>query len=61
MLIIMLNLDGFIQDALKRAEGGTLTRAEGYHLQEFSDEVYVASYLKELRQKWIRLSLKLKK
>ena len=57
----MQSLDGFIQDALKRAEAGTLTRAEDYHLQEFSDEVYVASYLKDLQQKWIRLSLKLKK
>ena len=54
-------LDGFIQSILKRADAGMLTRAQDYQLQEFSDEVYVAGYLKDLQQKWTRLSRKLKK
>ncbi len=51
-------LDGFIQNLLKRAETGMLTRSPDYHLHEFSDEVYVAGYLKDLRQKWSELSRK---
>lgn len=54
-------LDGFIQDILKRADAGMLKRAKDYRLQEFSDEVYLAGYLKDLRQKWIGLSRKLRK
>lgn len=54
-------LDDFIQNILKRADAGMLTRAPDYHLQEFSDEVYVAGYLKDLQQKWTALSRKLKK
>ncbi len=48
-------LDSFVQNILKRSEAGMLTRAQDYHLQEFSDEVYVASYLKDLQQKWTGL------
>ncbi len=54
-------LDGFIQNILKRADAGMITRAQDYRLQEFSDEVYVAGYLKDLQQKWTGLSRKLKK
>ena len=53
-------LDDFAQNILKRADAGMLTRAQDYHLQEFSDEVYVAGYLKDLQQKWTGLSRKLK-
>ena len=54
-------LDEFIQNVLKRADAGTLTRAQDYQLQEFSDEVYAAGYLKDLRQKWAELSRRLRK
>lgn len=54
-------LDGFVQNILKKAEDGTLTRSRDYHMQEFSDEVYVADYLRDLQQKWTVLSRKLKK
>ena len=53
-------LDGFVQNILKRADAGLLTRSPDYHMQEFSDEVYVATYLKELQQKWTELSRKSK-
>ena len=43
-------LDVFVQEILKRAEDGTLTRHEDYTLQEFSDPVYTADYLNSLRQ-----------
>lgn len=54
-------LDGFVQDVLKRADAGMLTRARDYGPQEFSDEVYAAAYLKDLQQKWAGLSRSLKK
>ena len=54
-------LDAFVQNVLKRAEAGTLTRVEDYRLQEFSDEVYAAGYLRDLQQKWTGLSRKCKK
>ena len=54
-------LDGFVQHVLKRSDTGMLTRARDYQLQEFSDEVYVAAYLKDLQQKWTGISWKFKK
>ena len=54
-------LDGFVQSILKRADDGMLTRAQDYHLQEFSDEVYMAAYLNDLQQKWIGLSRRINK
>ena len=49
-------LDEYTRAVQSRAEDGSITRAEDYTLQEFSDPVYVASYLKDLRQDWDRLS-----
>ena len=57
----MYALDDYVQNILKRADAGTLTRAQDYRLQEFSDEVYVAGYLKDLQQKWTGLFRKLNK
>lgn len=54
-------LDTFVQSILKRADAGMLTRAPDYRLHEFSDEVYVAGYLKDLQQKWTELSRKIRK
>jgi hypothetical protein len=51
-------LEDLARDLQKRADAGTLTRAEDYVMQEFADELYVASYLKDLQQKWIDLSRK---
>ncbi len=48
-------LDGFAKDVQKRAEEGTMTRSEDYTMQEFSDPVYIADYLKDLRQRWAGL------
>ncbi|MBQ6560379.1 MAG: hypothetical protein IJL85_06075 [Erysipelotrichaceae bacterium] len=52
----LLVLDGYIEEVQKRVEDGTITRAEDYTLQEFSDPTYVAKYLKDLRQDWNRLT-----
>ena len=57
----MRALDGIVQNIMKRVNANLLTRAQDYSLQEFSDEVYVASYLNDLQQKWTGLSQKLKK
>lgn len=51
-------LEDLARDLQNRADAGTLTRAEDYVMQEFADELYVASYLKDLQQKWIDLSRK---
>ena len=48
-------LDEFAKDVQKRAGEGTVTRSADYTMQEFSDPVYIASYLTELRQNWGRL------
>ena len=51
----LLILDDFLQAVQKRVENGTLTRAEDYTWNEFSDPVYVSGYIKDLRQKWMGL------
>lgn len=48
-------LDQYTQLIQTRAEDGTMTRAADYVMQEFSDPVYIADYLKSLRKKWTRL------
>ena len=48
-------LDGYIRLVRIRAENGTITRAEDYDMQEFSDPVYTAEYLDKLEQKWTGL------
>ncbi len=48
-------MDAFLEEVQKRTEAGTLTRAEDYVLQEFSDPVYVESYIKDLKKKWMKL------
>ena len=48
-------LDRYAKDVQKRAEEGTMTRSEDYTMQEFSDPVYIADYLKDLRQRWAGL------
>ena len=48
-------MDAFLEEVRKRAQTGTLTRAEDYVLQEFSDPVYVESYTKDLKEKWMKL------
>lgn len=48
-------MDAFLEEVHKRAQTGTLTRAEDYVLQEFSDPVYVESYTKDLKEKWMKL------
>ena len=48
-------LDTYARQVLARAENGTLTRAEDFVLQEFSDPVVVADHLKDLKNKWSRL------
>ena len=32
-----------------------MTRSEDYVMQEFSDPVYIAGYLKDLQQRWREL------
>lgn len=49
-------LDKYISTVQERAENGTLTRAAEYVLQEFSDPVYLTDYLRDLRERWNRLS-----
>ena len=49
-------LAGFTEVVQRRADSGALTRSEDYVMQEFSDPVYVESYLKDLKEKWERLS-----
>ena len=48
-------LDGYIQLVQSRVEQGALTRAADYEMQEFSDPVYIADYLNDLKEKWSRL------
>lgn len=48
-------LDRYAKDVQKRADEGTMTRSEDYTMQEFSDPVYIADYLKDLRQRWAGL------
>ena len=48
-------LEGFACEVQAGAEAGTLTRADDYTMNEFADPLYVADYLKELKQKWERL------
>ena len=45
-------LDGFARGVQKRAEDGTLTRAEDYSALDFSDPAYVAGYLADLLDDW---------
>lgn len=54
-------LDGFVRSVRKRADTETLTRAEVFDRQEFSDPVYVAAYLTELWQKWTGLFRNIRK
>ena len=46
------SLHEYAQHVQERAEAGTLTRAEDYTMQEFSDPVYVADYLEDLQRSW---------
>lgn len=48
-------LDGFIRQVQVRVEEGTITRSTDYGVYEFSDPVYVASYLDKLKKKWVGL------
>lgn len=48
----LCELDRYLRDVQVRAENGTLTRAEDFVMQEFSDPIYVAGYLRDLRKKW---------
>lgn len=48
-------LDGYIRMVLGRAEKGEMIRSEDYVMQEFSDPVYVADYLDDLKKKWAEL------
>ena len=48
-------LDGFARLVQARAEEGTMTRAADYAVQEFSDPVYIADYLDDLKEKWAKL------
>lgn len=48
-------LDAFIKQVLVRTENGTITRAQDYTMQEFSDPVYVSGYLSDLKKKWTGL------
>ena len=45
-------LDAYAQTVQGRAKKGTMTRAADYLMQEFSDPVYIADYLENLKQKW---------
>nr|MBQ6241912.1 hypothetical protein [Lachnospiraceae bacterium] len=49
-------LNEYSRQVRERADQGTLTRAADYVMQEFSDPVYVAGYLNDLKMKWTRLS-----
>ena len=44
-------LDSYCRKVMVRAEEGTLSRHEDYLMREFSDPVYVAEYLKGLKDK----------
>ena len=48
----LLVLNDFFQAVQKRVEDGTLTRADDYTWNEFSDPDYVSHYIEDLRQKW---------
>ena len=54
-------LDEFIRNVLKRAETGALTRASDYTMQEFTDEVVAADFLKDIRWKWTELIRKIQR
>lgn len=45
-------LDGFARQVLARAGNGTMTRADDYVLQEFSDPAVVSEHLCCIRKKW---------
>ena len=51
----MLKLERYVLTVRERSEEGTLTRAQEYIPQEFSDPVYVADYLQGLKKKWEEL------
>ena len=51
----MAALDEYARAVQRRADEGTMTRSEDYTMQEFSDPVYIADYLKDLRQRWAGL------
>lgn len=48
----LCELDSYCRKAIARAEDGTLSRSEDYFMREFSDPVYVAEYLDDLKKKW---------
>ncbi|MBQ1787959.1 MAG: hypothetical protein II004_03400 [Erysipelotrichaceae bacterium] len=48
-------MNEFLKEIQKRAETGTLIRAEDYNRQEFSDPVYAAAYIEDLKRKWLKL------
>ena len=45
-------LDRSCRQLQTRADSGTLTRSPDYVMREFSDPVYVADYLGEMKKKW---------
>ena len=45
-------LNIFLKEVQKRVENGTVSRAEDYIVQEFSDSVYTEDYLNRLKKKW---------
>ena len=48
-------LDAYAQTVRTRAEEGTMTRSADYIAQEFSDPVYIADHLNDLKKKWNEL------
>ena len=48
----LCELDSYCIKAIARTEDGTMTRHEDYVMREFSDPVYVAEYLKGIKDKW---------
>lgn len=48
-------LEPYLEGVLRRAEREALTRAEDYDPVEFSDPVYTAGYLRDLREAWAGL------
>ena len=51
----LTELNRYIEAVQIRAENGTMKRSADYTAQEFSDPVYIADYLKQLKQKWNEL------
>jgi len=51
-------LESYMKQVMDHVEKESLSRAEDYVLNEFSDPVYVADYLRDIKERWERIACK---